>query len=553
MDTVGVLPRVRGALATMTIALFTVALAAPHVDELLRDAAVRGPVDYENRNPAPFPEPIRGLWTARAWPGEFASWYEDRMGLRDVLLRANGRIKVQGFGVATTDTVLLGKADFLFFRGNHTLEIHRGVRPMSERELEQFRALLENRDAWCRARGIRYLFVVGPDKEGLYPELLPAWFEKLGPTRLEQFREHLARAGSPVEFVDLTEALRAARALEGPRQHAYSTLGTHWDGLGMWAAYHAVATRIARDFPAVAPLAWEELRRDHRAENPDSWAKRMYVEDLLDPHCTIVSIPAEKTRRRVLLTEQGPGTRGRSVVNDPRLPRLVVTHDSFGLGVLDLLTEHASNAITIFDASFDAERIEKARPDVVIDWFVERIFDYWTPQAAAVLPTTPPVRAPEVEVERLWSFAPERAKAELAALGGLAWRVVEGAPPALEVDIGTTGDLLELPRLVLPPGRTARFHAELESAVGTRFDLYYRRLDEEEYKRRNAQSAQVDAGETTIEIELERAWFDHPLRLRPGIEPGTYRFTRLEVRLDPAPSDDAAPATSPAAPGAKDR
>lgn len=523
--------RARARLATLLVASFAAALFAPHVDEFLRDAEARGPANHELRAPAPWPGSIHGLWSARQWPEGFSSWYEDRMGLRDVLLAEKNGAYLEVFGVSPSPKVLPGKQGFLFYTGDHTLEIARGLRPFSARELAEFRALFEAREAWCRTRGFHYLLVLCPNKETIYPELLPGWFEKLGPTRLEQLAAELERAGSPVELLDLTATMRAARELEKPRLHVYSVLGTHWDGLGSWAAYHAVAARLARDFPAVRPLAWEELEPFPQDANSDAWTEQLYIPGALDPHSTFVRFPETARRRSVVQREEGAGTRGRSVVDDPALPRLAVSHDSFGTIALDLLTEHASNAITIFDVGFDAERIAKCRPDFVIDWYVERILDAWDPADARPPEEPGPQVAPEI-VWRLDAHAPD---AGLTPLGAARVRGVGGETGSaeLEVAIETTGDLVELPRIAAPPGRGAVLHVELVSPAATVFDVFVRRPGDEAYLRRNARGQPLPRGDSEFDVPLDPTALAAPLRFRPGRKAGTYRISRLEVWLTP--------------------
>lgn len=383
------LARLRRARDAVTTVCFALALVAPTIDLCVRPAAVRDPARFEMRAPArrpPWPTTVPRL---NGFPQRFTNWFDDQLGLRDQLLRWGSIVKLFGFGVSPTRDVVPGANGFLFYAGNHTIEVHRGVYPFSEQQLDDACRLLEARRALCEQHGAAYVFVIAPDKESIYPDFLPRGCEPVGPSRLDQLVRAALKHAPEVELLDLRPAFRAARRADGPRDYLYSELGTHWDGRGNYLGYREIARALQRHFPAVEPFAWEDIVRTPSAQNRDSWGLRMYVHDLLDAHSLLVDAPAGKKRARVVRDEIASGGLSEQSTGDERLPRVLVLHDSFLYGVLPLLAEHCEQLTYSPSDYLDPALVETLRPDVVVELWVERFLGEWNPRQRMPVESAP--------------------------------------------------------------------------------------------------------------------------------------------------------------------
>lgn len=391
------LARLRDAL---TIAGFAAALVLPALDLAVRPASVRDPARFELRTAAAWPAPPADLAALAEYPQQIEDWYDDALGLRDQLLRVRSAVRMFGFGVAATPEVLPGEHGFLFFTGNHTIEIHRGVRPFDATELDTWCRMLDARRAACEQRGIAYVFAIGPDKESIYADYLPRGCEPLGPTRLEQLVRALPERAPRVEFLDLRPALLAARADDGPRSFLYSRLGTHWDGRGSFVAYRELVAALRRHADTFPAFTWSEVTKLELDENADSWALRMYIQDWMERHSLIVDLPAGRRHARKIRAEDDQGSVGMSQVANQSLPRVLLFHDSFVLGLLPLFAVHCAQLHTTSRVSFDTALLDEIRPHVVVELWVERIFDEWDPAArfpvenSAAAPAETPAETP---------------------------------------------------------------------------------------------------------------------------------------------------------------
>ena len=360
--------RFRRAVDLFVVIAFALATIAP-VGMALAGMARFDP-SVENRPATPWPEPEQA--PLATWPSRFERWFGDRFGFRRTLIRWQSLARLR-LGAAPSPQVLVGRDGWLFYRGERALESFQRTAPLSPEELEVWRRRLEQRRDWLAARGIRYLFAVAPNKESIYPELMPPRYQRReGPSRLEQLLAHL-RHTSTVELVDLPAAVRGARA----RGRLYHLTDTHWNDQGAFAAYQALALRLAAWFPAVAPLTPGELTESRavtlggdlagmmslRTELPEEWlsaAPRSPRSAEAEPG---VPVPPKTPPHAV------PRARA---VTDPRLPRALVLRDSFAEALIPFLSEHFERVLFLFTHRLDPEIVGREQPDVVVEEMLER-------------------------------------------------------------------------------------------------------------------------------------------------------------------------------------
>ena len=181
---------------------------------------------------------LRDLGT---YPRRFEAFVNDRFGLRGALLRGRAAIAWYGLRTSPTDKLVRGRADWVFYTADESLEVHCGVRPLSPGALDAWTRMLRLRSQWLAGLGIEFVFALVPNKSHIYPEFMP---RRLGPprrTRLDQWVDHL-RAVSELRILDLRAPLRAAKRDDRPAldDWGYARLGTHWSERGAFAGYRAL-------------------------------------------------------------------------------------------------------------------------------------------------------------------------------------------------------------------------------------------------------------------------------------------------------------------------
>jgi hypothetical protein len=209
---------------------------------------------HENRNLSP--SPGFGIDPIDALPAQIEAYYADRFGFRSEMVRSYNTL-LHKYLRASNNDVVFGKDGWLFYAREKIFSDFLGKDFFTDSELSRWKDHLEKRQAILAKRNIRYLFVVAPDKNTVYPELLPDYLVRnRGMSRLEQLRTYLRNGNSSIELLDLHDAL----INEKPKGVLYFPQDTHWNGRGLFVAYDAILRAVRRWYPDVVP---QTLGRDY--------------------------------------------------------------------------------------------------------------------------------------------------------------------------------------------------------------------------------------------------------------------------------------------------
>ncbi len=350
------------------IAMFVAIIGLPLAGKLLPSQGAFALT--ENRAPAPFPKiNITGPgwgFSIVSFPRRFERFWNDSFAFRWYLIRAHSLASV-ALGVSPSPKALVGTNGFLFYAGEQSVDYFRRTKPFNPAGLARWREDLESRAAWLAARGIRYLVVVAPNKETIYPEFMPAALRPLRPeSRLDQLLDEL-HAKSSVNVVDLRGALVRAKA-DG---RVYHKTDTHWNDAGALVASREILRRLKVWFPELAidpPPGALEIETGAGGD----LARILALEDRF-PEQRIVWKPHAPVRARLL---EQDGSRATDIaVTECRAcdgPSVVMNHDSFNANLAPFLAEHFRRAVFVDGTKLDLALIERERPQVVVQEFVER-------------------------------------------------------------------------------------------------------------------------------------------------------------------------------------
>jgi len=523
----------------LVVLLFLGALAAPWADELVRTDEARGPLAREHRMPSSKPALVLEPRALHKFPSTYEAYFKDTFGLRDRLLRWHALQSLDLFGVSPTDQVLIGKDGWYFYTGNDSVRAWRGLVPFSEEDLRQWKLGLEARRDWLRDLGMEYLFVIAPNKETIYPDYYPDTFAKLGPTRLEQFADYMAR-NSDLDFLDLRGPFAEERKHDGPQNHVYLEEGTHWNARGALVAYHEILARLARKNAVVAPLPYEAWQRVSYETSNDTWASNMYIGDLSrQREVGLMRLPG-MTRSRTLNEGFqgvfGPGRKLLRGTDDASLPRALMFHDSFGPFIENLLSEHFSRIEYEWSYAFDSTEVQALMPNIVIELWVERAFMYLDPRSFA----PPPPDLPEAAFARAQTIclkldpeaSPQSECEPLAKIQVESTRDDHG--PAYRLLTNSAADSVLLPPLSGPPLDRPLVHISIDAPQKGRLDLLYLRSGDADYRGRQNCPIALEQGPNEVYLRIPNNRITGRLRLRPAHSTeGAYLLHSFEVRAGP--------------------
>jgi hypothetical protein len=287
------------------------------------------------------------------------------------------------------DRPTLGKEDWLFIGSEAARAYHSGSL-FSPGELDEWCGEFVRRQRWLAEHGIGYLVVLCPDKATIYPQFLPQSFGTPAQfTRADQLID-LMRQHPQVDVLDLRDVLRAARTT---RQCFHKT-DSHWNDFGAYVGYCKIIETLNKGFPVIQAWPLSDFHLTTSECQGGDLAELMGLAGLLReatfnllPVRGRAAAPPFEIQRGIWKWSGGKMSDEVRTTDHPdgMLPRAVIFHDSMGFALNPFLAEHFSRAFFRFTAlGFEPEAVERERPDIVIQLFVERRL------ATEKLPTGPP-------------------------------------------------------------------------------------------------------------------------------------------------------------------
>lgn len=284
------------------------------------------------------------------FPAKFEAFLRDRMGFRKELIRTRNLLKYDLFNVSGSSMVLLGKQDWLYYLSDGSPSVMRRERPFSAENLAYWKRVLEQRTKWCQQHGIKYVFVVAPDKPSIYPEFLPAGYKPVRPkSRLDQLSAMFDR-DSPVRFVNLSKSLLSAKSAN----QLYLKTDTHWNQLGAYVGYQQLMSSLR---------GWVPALKSTGNTHSDFEMKVCFNGDCVG----LLGMFSCKN-------EMVPSFTNCHATTKPSNLKVLVFHDSFGEGLKPYLSANFNNINWVHqnDLSFDSELVLREHPQILIHEVVER-------------------------------------------------------------------------------------------------------------------------------------------------------------------------------------
>ena len=336
----------------------------------------------EKRNAAEFPALIKDGGANLSFGTEFEAWFRDRFALRSELTQADAEIKLGLFNTSPEDDVVAGKDGWLFY-ADTVPDFCREER-LTEIDFLRLVTVIRLESEYARSRGAGYVFAVAPNKNSIYPEMMPAGFTVQEKDSLSR-RLIAALKAQGVPVADLEAALLEAKnSGKGP---LYYTGDSHWNLLGSNIAAEALheafrgqsrfsAGWSLRDLSAVTA----GMREDDLLGMVQPMKSTRYEEFALD------SSPDRFTASPRMRSLDDLIIRTRS--DAPIQLRLLCSRDSFGRALVKPLSESFREAVFTRNSAFDiAGEIDEKT--VVIREIVER-------NVPNLLKTAPVTEAPKV-------------------------------------------------------------------------------------------------------------------------------------------------------------
>ena len=313
---------------------------------------------------------------------EFEVYFNDQFGFRDKLVYFHNLLKYKFFGVSSTNWVIPGKQDWLFFNDGGNYKEYFPAFLFNEDYLEQVTQLLETRRDWLETLGGYYLMVPIPNKADVYDELLPHRIKKYkSQSRYDQIIDYLVANDRFRDFIDSKKILLSAKN----QTQVYLSTDTHWSEDGFKAVYEQIIEHLIPYFPGIEPLEIRSDREKPRAIFGDLAAMMNLQSVFPETTSSLIwskrcKIKEEKVYQQItefnefiaLSPDEYPVISGCPDKNT----KAIVIHDSFGILLRPLLSQHFGTVIYSNYMEFNdlINMIEFEKPDVVLDLRIARNF-----------------------------------------------------------------------------------------------------------------------------------------------------------------------------------
>lgn len=202
----------------------------------------------EKRALAEFPSVPESYSQVQLFFPEMEQYLDDHFGFREwMIYRYQREVRKRFDNASNVTEVIKGVDNWYFFTGNDMLEDFTGRNLLSDEDLNEWVQSYREKKKWLEDKGIRYLFVVAPNKMSIYSKFVgDPWVDNQGLGRLTQISRQLSDSDNST-LLDLTPSLRNMNHLDT----LYFKSDTHWTPYGAFLAYQVIAEKIESMLPDI--------------------------------------------------------------------------------------------------------------------------------------------------------------------------------------------------------------------------------------------------------------------------------------------------------------
>lgn len=240
---------------------------------------------------------------------------------------------------------------------NNYLDQHLGKLTLDESQVFRWKYTLELRDSWCKARNVKYAYLVCPDTISIHTH------DFIANDSVERPIMRIMKAKPNVSLIYPLNELKEA-SLSGIVCH---TVDSHWTSFGAYVAYKQLQSK----FPdLLKEFSDNEVSLLHKTGNGDLGDKFLPKINGELTECIVKNMSSQ------LVWNNGVNNRGymslwSNKINS-HLPKAILLMDSYGWKLQRFLAESFSKMFVIHTPFFEFEAVELFKPDFVVNLQAER-------------------------------------------------------------------------------------------------------------------------------------------------------------------------------------
>jgi alginate O-acetyltransferase complex protein AlgJ len=326
-----------------------------------------------------FPSIPKNFADINLWPGKFNNYANDHFILRGFVIKNISRL-LYDHGIPISREVILGLDGWMFLSNNNdVINKYRGINKLSSEEALIWIKDMSSRVHLLKKRGIDCWLIIVPDKSSVYPQYLPRWCSKVGPSFTETLVQKL-KEQKTIKWIDLRPLLVDAAT----KTQVYYKYGTHWNDYGSYLAYQYIIQRIHKDV-RLSPLEKNEVRFIHKYTkdmhtkdiNNDDLSGVLGLNDFLTEYTQVAEVHNTKVIYKIGNQDWLSFMKdGFATITSSSSCRAVILCDSYVFASMQKYLQETFS-YTYFKhhitMEFDEDLILKHHPDVVLYIVVERL------------------------------------------------------------------------------------------------------------------------------------------------------------------------------------
>lgn len=285
---------------------------------------------------------------------DMGTYFEDHLAFRLQMLTANACIWGTLTRSSTTDQVVVGKGDWLYFGG--TINDYTGKNLLSDRELYDIVHNLVLLRDYVEQNGSQFLLMVAPNKNTLYNDNMPYYYKKADISNLERLQVLLEKEG--IEYIDLVQVFHNEEDV------LYFQRDTHWNNEGAVLVYNAVMSELVKEHETYLNVPVQKIK-DHIGDIDEilyPLAAKAEEDVYYDKEWQYEYVNEVSDNMNPWIETQNPQKQG----------SLLMYRDSFGESLLPFFADEYGKTYFSRLVPYNMENLAQYHPDTVIVERVER-------------------------------------------------------------------------------------------------------------------------------------------------------------------------------------
>ena len=273
---------------------------------------------------------------------------------RQELITLNSRIITKLFGVSPVNDVIFGKEGWFFYKSTMDDFLKKDV--LTNEQIEKIADTLLEFEQKCNENGRKFLFVIAPNKNTVYPEFMPYLSENQSEkSNRENLFEQLRKKN--ISYIDLMTAFNSKKSL-------YHKKDSHWNNKG-------------------AALAADEVLKALNYNETPFFSENYTVTNDFDGDLYHMLFPkgSEKDENFEFSQEmsftydvpiRGADSMTIKTTCEGKNGSLLVFRDSFGNALYPFLAQSCNKAVFLRKTPYNPEILSEYEADTVIIVMAER-------------------------------------------------------------------------------------------------------------------------------------------------------------------------------------